>query len=54
MKCLNCDNFVCREFYARNEKWRGFCMIKKHKVCGDDECDIKEKTANLAANGLSL
>ena len=43
MKCIDCPHMACREFYAKSETWKGFCMNKgspkyRHEVKGEESC----------------
>ena len=48
MKCGECDNMICREYYLFKDRWEGICRFSGCKVCDNDVCTIKRQvTINI-------
>lgn len=48
MKCIDCDNMACKQFFAKFELWTGVCMNKSSPsygsvVKGNDGCIIQSE-----------
>ena len=46
MKCLECENMTCKQFFAKQDLWTGFCMNKSSPkygsvVTGKDSCNLQ-------------
>ena len=48
MKCKDCQKMVCRAFYAKDEKWVGYCRVKETFTNGDWDCWLTYKTESGA------
>ena len=38
MKCLDCSNMVCKQYFVHDDKWTGYCTQIRDTVSGDDPC----------------
>jgi hypothetical protein len=48
MKCLDCDNMMCKQFFVKPELWTGYCGNKNSPnygtvVTGNDGCETEGK-----------
>lgn len=34
MKCIECDNMACKQFFAKHEMWTGYCNNKNSPKYG--------------------
>lgn len=44
MKCKDCKDMICRTFYAKEERWVGYCRVKETFTEGDLDCWAIDKT----------
>ncbi len=50
MTCKACKNMICRTFYAKEERWVGYCRIKETFTEGDWDCWAIDKTDSGSDN----
>ena len=48
MKCIDCDNMACRQFFVKRELWTGYCINKNSPkygsvVTGNDSCTVTQE-----------